>query len=162
MSILCTLYSVSHADVPPVVAPDQDDEDRGVVMKRLDDLPTLDVGMAWSAIHFSLGNHRQGHPLAFMETGGDHVAALEADKSEGRFFDDEAVRQIHQALAAVTDDMIIANFERRDAVENTAAFYPHGFTPFHADDLVREVGRLRAFLAELVAASRGIIIHTSA
>lgn len=163
MGLDCTIYSVAEADLP--AAPDVDPSDRlayyeaqGEIQVKLAQNPMLDLGKMWDALHFSLGNREGDHPLAFLELGGEALLAIE----EARYFPPEAVARIAEAVAAVPDETLVANFARHTEVDNPDELYPSGFAIIEDYEVTFHAGRLRAFLAEVVAASRGVIVHIAA
>jgi hypothetical protein len=136
--------------------------DRDEILDRLGDRPACGLGKAWDAVHLALGGHDADHPLAFIETGGADIEALEDGvMAYGRYFEPAEVGAIAAALAELGDAELRANFERRDELDPDE-LYPRGLAPFSADDVVRHVGRLRRFLADdVITASLGILVYTS-
>ena len=168
MGVDCSIISVAPDDVPAETAlpAGVDDlaryhDDRSEMLDRLYENPTCHLGKAWDAIHVALGRHRGDHPLAFLETGGSNVAALDDGISgHANYFDAATVLAIAQALEAVTAQDVHRNFALRDSVDPDE-LYPRGLSPFKAGDIMPYVRQIRRFLADVVAAKRGIIVHTS-
>ena len=152
----CTLISIRGEDLAPWA--DRDDEE-GICLDELATHPSLGVGGAWGLLHVSLGNHEVGHPLAFLEDGGADVPALQDEvTSWARYFDVTEVRAIEHALGTVSDAQLVENFALRDQLD-PLDLYPAGLRPYCPDDAITEASALRAFLANVVAAESGLLVH---
>ncbi len=169
MGVYCTIFSAAESDVPePVALPNgiddqlRYDDDLAEVNERLGELPRLGLDKAWDLLHFALGNHTGDHPLAFIEQGGEDVPALvSSELDSARFFSPAEVAAIREAVSAVSSEELARNFARRGEVDPTS-LYPQGLAPFAVGDIHGPMKRLRAFLDQVVAAGRGIIVRIEA
>lgn len=158
MGLACTLFAVHESMTREILAC----EDSSEIMEHLDGSAVLELGQVWDAVHFSLGAHDGHHPLAFLESGGVNVPALDdREWSEGRYFDSPQTARILDALCSVPDERLSSNFARRDEIGDPDSLYPSGLRPFDVGDVLGHVARLRAFLAEAARTGRGIIVHIS-
>jgi hypothetical protein len=136
--------------------------DQESIVDRLDERPFHNLGKAWDALHFALGQHTGDHPLAFIESGGEDVPELaDGVMAYAHYFEADAVLAIAKALAEVTEHEVRRNFALREEVPDPNKLYPTGFAVFDADTVVRELARVRPFIAEVVAQRLGLLVYTS-
>jgi len=155
MGTKCTVFSVgetdfqeSVSDLPDTSLPKYAEMTSKVA--RAGQTPMLELGYKWHPLHFALGNHPADHPLGFLARGGAPVPALDdGERSSGRYFAPPAARNVLLALRRLSD---------QELTKNLAIPRPT-ITRLEVVDGVRLFDRLRAFIAEAVAAERGIVVH---
>ena len=146
----CTLFSISDADL--AVSSDSSLPAYDEVSSRPSQQVhphTLDLGLSWRELHVALGNHPAAHPLGFIAGGGRPFAALDdGARSSGRYFSPAEVARIRADVIDVADEQLAWGFAGRRLPTNSDRTEP-----------LKNLERLRKFLAEVVAANRGIIVH---
>ena len=154
MGTKCTVFSVGEADFQESALDTVDTS-----LPKYDDLtskatagqtPMIELGVVWQALHFALGNRPAEDPLGFLAKGGEPVPALDdGERSSGRYFSPERSKELLNALRLLSDAALAANL----------AIPRPTLAKLDAVDGMRLFDRLRAFVAEAVAANRGIIVH---
>jgi hypothetical protein len=133
----CTVFSISEAELQPAgdeTIPSYDELSSKVSKAGKPHL--LELGVQWSQLHEALGSPRGDQLLGFLAAGGEPVTSLEdGPRSSGRFFGPAVTTRILAATVLIEDKHVAH------------------------DELRQLVRRLRVFLAEVVLAERGIIVH---
>ncbi|HEY4057736.1 MAG TPA: DUF1877 family protein [Kofleriaceae bacterium] len=148
MGVICTLFSVTDADVsaPSELTIPAADHTSKVGATR--EPHVCELGSAWSVLHEALGALPAENPLGFLAAGGAPYKPLfDGTGSTGRHFTPAETIKLLAAVARVTDESVVRNV----AVKQIVAL--------SVGELLRKLVKLRIFLAETVAQERGIIVH---
>jgi hypothetical protein len=148
MGVICTLFSVTDADVaaPSELTLPAIDHTSEIGATR--EPHVVELGAAWSVLHEALGAHPPDHPLGFLAAGGREFKPLnDGQGSNGRHFTPAETVKLLAAVARVTDDSIVRNVATKQ------------ITALSVGELLRKLTKLRVFLGETVAQDRGIIVH---
>lgn len=148
MTLICTLFSVTEADVTAQRDETLPPMDHTSKVGATREPHILELGGTWHALHKAMGEWPGEHPLGFLAAGGANFRALDDGAgSSGRHFSPVETVQVLAGVARVTDESIVRNVATKQI--NNA---PVG-------ELLRKLGKLRVFLGETVAQERGIIVH---
>ncbi|HEY4175932.1 MAG TPA: DUF1877 family protein [Kofleriaceae bacterium] len=148
MSVICTLFSVTDADVsaPSELTLPAMDHTSKVGATREPHI--IELGGAWTVLHEAFGAHPAENPLGFLVAGGASYKPLfDGQGSSGRHFTPSETVKLLAAVARVTDESIVRNVATKQ------------ITALSVGELLRKLTKLRVFLAEAVAQDRGIIVH---
>lgn len=148
MGVICTLFSVTDADMaaPSELTLPAMDHTSKVGATREPHI--VELGSAWTVLHEALGGHPPEHPLGFLAGGGAPFKALfDGQGSSGRHFTPAETVKLLAGVARVTDESLVRNVATKQ------------ITSLSVGELLRKLTKLRIFLAEAVAQDRGIIVH---
>lgn len=150
MVVVCTLFSVTDADIEPsadVTLPSIA-ERTSKVSAALGRPHIVELGAIWKPLHEALGGHDGDHPLGFLASGGAPFKPLDdVGRSNGRYFTPAQTIKMLAAVARVTEDHLMRNIAKKALTVPPVA------------ELIRSLTRLRVFLAEAVTSDRGVIVH---
>lgn len=114
----------------------------------------LELQKAWHGLHFLLtGDPSKGEPPLSVAVLGDREIGEDlAGYGAARLNSPEQVKQIFDALAALSDDDIIGNYDGERMIEQS--IYPGGWISDSSwkEELRRSSSRLRAFYKRAAAA----------
>jgi hypothetical protein len=121
----------------------------------------FDMDKAWHGVHFALAGNADGGnpPLDFLVAGGTFIDTLEPS---ARSFTAAAVREIHDALSAVTDNELEHRLDGE--LMTKLGIYPSIWHRDLADDdwadyVMENVTVLRHGLGKLVEKQLAMIVH---
>jgi hypothetical protein len=153
MGLKCTVFSIGEADLATTPADDTS-------LPRYDELtsrmslkgatPMIELGEAWAALHWALGDHAAEQPAGFLSAGGEAVSALDdGERSSGRYFAPSLTAKILAALVLASDRDLTARFAKT----------PAAVARIEPVEGLRLFDRLRGFVAQAVAANHGVVVH---
>ena len=119
MGMICSIYAVSDDDR---LRFDGNSDELLDFMEEAED--TIDLDMAWHAIHFLLtGSVWEGEPpLNFVVTGGSPIAGSDTGYGEVRFFGSGEVKAVSEALDGIFLEVLLHRYDAKRF--SSAEIYP--------------------------------------
>ncbi len=121
-----------------------------------------DLDKAWHAIHFLFTGvaDNAAPPLNFLDAGGTPVPGSDVGLGASRVFSAAQTREMGQALAALSEDALMARYDGPKMVR--LDIYPAIWERPESRDYVREnLKGLRDFLLKAAAEGKGLVVCMS-
>jgi uncharacterized protein DUF1877 len=122
-----------------------------------------DIDKAWHGIHYLLTSSEGpgSPPLDFIVAGGEEVGDIEVGVSRARVFRAAAVREIHEALAAIDGSVLKSRFDPEAMME--LGIYPEIWDSDSKEDdsleyCLENFAVLKAFVADATDKRLGLVV----